>query len=125
MDECLESALSDISAEITLLHQLSNTIRKASKETHNLKAATAFVLRDEEGNDCESAFRGLFALEIIHKKFPMCDEMIKERVATAMLLRRKRILYRRSRYGKFPARNEPRSGVVAPGETPEIPYETE
>lgn len=89
-----------------MLHQLSNTIRKASREAHTLKAATSFVIRDEEGNDYGSAFRDLFALELIHWRFPECDETIKQRLAAAMLLRRKRILYRRSRYGGFSSSND-------------------
>ncbi|KAF3402316.1 hypothetical protein DPV78_003647 [Talaromyces pinophilus] len=101
----LDSAIGDISEEIGLLHQLSNTIRKASRETHTLKAATSFVIRDEEGNDYGSAFRDLFALELIHWRFPECDETIRQRLAAAMLLRRKRILYRRSRYGGYPSSN--------------------
>lgn len=118
----LGSILGDISEEISLLHQLSNTIRKASKETHNLKAATAFVIRDEDGNDCGSAFRDLFALRIIHWRFPECDEVIKERLAAAMLLRRKRILYKRSRYGILPSTNALstlRNNVVNTGGTRE------
>lgn len=94
-----------------MLHQLSNTIRKASRETHTLKAANSFVIRDEEGNDYGSAFRDLFALELIRWRFPECDETIKQRLATAMLLRRKRILYRRSRYGGFPSSNDASSNI--------------
>lgn len=97
----------NIAGEVSLLHQLSNTIRKASNERNNVKAATSFVIRDEDGNDIGPEFLELFAMEIIRRKFPDCDEKIRKRLADAMLLRRKRILYRRSRYGKSTTRNIP------------------
>jgi hypothetical protein len=103
----IDAVIKDISEEISLLHQLSNTIRKASSERHNLKAATSFEIKDEQGNDIGPLFMNLFSMEIIRRKFPDCDEVIQKKLAVAMLLRRKRILYRRSRYGKFPARNAP------------------
>lgn len=97
----------NIAGEITLLQQLSNTIRKASNERNNVKAATSFVIRDEDGNDMGPAFVDLFAMKIIRRRFPNCDEKIMKRLAEAMLLRRKRILYRRSRYGNAPTRHAP------------------
>jgi hypothetical protein len=102
----LDGKINSISEEIGILCMLSNTIRKASKENQNLKAATSFIIRDEEGNDYGSNFRDLFAFEIINWKFPKCEETLKHRLADAMLLRRKRVLYRRSRYGKFPSMND-------------------
>lgn len=99
--------VTNISEEISLLHQLSNTIRKASSERHNLKAATCFEIKDEQGNEIGPLFMNLFAMDIIRRRFPDCDEVLRGKLAAAMLLRRKRILYRRSRYGKFPAMNAP------------------
>ncbi|KAL4781274.1 hypothetical protein BJX76DRAFT_335882 [Aspergillus varians] len=96
----LDSLINDMADEITLMHQLSNTIRKASREGQNIKAATAFVIRDEDGNDIDQVFMDLFALGIIQRRFPGCNEAIQKRLAAAMLLRRKRILYRRSRHWK-------------------------
>ncbi|QKX61259.1 uncharacterized protein TRUGW13939_08407 [Talaromyces rugulosus] len=104
-DNRLGVVVDNIAGEINLLHQLSNTIRKASNEKNNLKSATSFVISDEDGNDIGPAFVNLFAMEIIRRRFPDCDEKIKKRLADAMLLRRKRILYRSSRYGKIPTRN--------------------
>ncbi|KAK2773562.1 hypothetical protein FQN52_004541 [Onygenales sp. PD_12] len=103
----IDAVVTDISREISFLHQLSNTIRKAGSERHNLKAATSFVIRDEHGNDVGPTFMNHFAMGIIQRKFPGCDKAIQTRLAAAMLLRRKRILYRRSRYGQFPSRNTP------------------
>ncbi|KAK2787325.1 hypothetical protein FQN53_005484 [Emmonsiellopsis sp. PD_33] len=103
----IDAVVTDISGEISLLHQLSNTIRKAGSEGHNLKAATSFVIKDEHGNDVGPIFLSHFAMGIIQRKFPGCDKAIQTRLAAAMLLRRKRILYRRSRYGQSPSRNTP------------------
>ncbi|KAE8141517.1 hypothetical protein BDV38DRAFT_278873 [Aspergillus pseudotamarii] len=91
--------LTPISKDLNLLHRLSNTIRKASRNSQNLRAATNFKITDEEGNDVGLVFRDLFASQLIQMKFPDCSETIRDRLASAMLLRRKRILYRRSRYG--------------------------
>jgi hypothetical protein len=78
-------------------------MRKASRETQNLRAATDFKITDEEGNDVGLEFRDLFARELIARKFPACNENLRERLASAMLLRRKRILYRRSRHDRLMA----------------------
>ncbi|OJJ44497.1 hypothetical protein ASPZODRAFT_18687 [Penicilliopsis zonata CBS 506.65] len=92
--------LSAIAKDLTLLHRLSNTIRKASRESQNLRAAADFRIEDDEGNDEGPAWRINFAAEIIRRKWPLCDEFLRERLATAMLLRRKRVLYRRFRHDK-------------------------
>ncbi|PYH93865.1 Annexin [Aspergillus ellipticus CBS 707.79] len=95
----VENAVKAVADEISLLHQLSNTTRKASREAQNLKAASTFEIRDQDGNNVEKAFRDMFAMELVRRKFPQCGETIIKRLATSMLLRRKRILYRRSRWG--------------------------
>ncbi|KAL4746082.1 hypothetical protein BDW72DRAFT_185676 [Aspergillus terricola var. indicus] len=96
----LDSIVGGIAEEITLMHQLSNTIRKASKESQNVRAATSFRILDEDGNDIGEWFLDLFALGIIQRRFPGCNEALQKRLAVTMLIRRKRILYRRSRYWK-------------------------
>ncbi|KAL4975560.1 hypothetical protein BDW66DRAFT_137161 [Aspergillus desertorum] len=96
--DSLDSTVSGIAEEITLMHQLSNTIRKASRESQNVRAATSFKIVDGDGNDIGQWFLDLFALEIIQRRFPGCNEALQKRLAAAMLIRRKRILYRRSRY---------------------------
>ncbi|KAK2811629.1 hypothetical protein FQN50_001971 [Emmonsiellopsis sp. PD_5] len=105
--DSIDAVVTDISGEISLLHQLSNTIRKAGSERHNLKAATSFVIKDEHGNDIGPIFMNHFAMGIIQRKFPSCDKVIQTRLAAAMLLRRKRILYRCSRDRQSPSRNTP------------------
>ncbi|KAI0543077.1 hypothetical protein GGR58DRAFT_450631 [Xylaria digitata] len=100
----LEKSVQSLTNEITLLHELSNTIRKASRESTNVKALN-FPIRDEEGNDLEGVFKTHFAANI-RDQFPNCAEVIRLRLASAMVLRRKRILYRRSRYSQAPFRTD-------------------
>jgi hypothetical protein len=100
MSDSLDPIVGGIAEEITLMHQLSNTIRKASRENQNVRAATSFKILDEDGNDIGPWFLDHFALGIIQRRFPGCNEALQKRLAVAMLIRRKRILYRRSRYWK-------------------------
>ncbi|KAI6764231.1 hypothetical protein HG530_008020 [Fusarium avenaceum] len=102
VEECLEdfnNALDELRNDITLLHKTSNTIRQASKESQNIKAAEVFQIRDDEGNNAEPFLRHLFS-NYIRDRFPGTTEDIRERLVDTMLLRRKRILYRKERYGK-------------------------
>ena len=96
---------------MSLLHRLSNTIRRASKESQNLKAAKAFRIKDDDGNDAETLLQGVFAHYILGR-FPNISDTLRQRLAFTMLLRRKRILYRRSRYEKTPIR--PKKNVLRP-----------
>ncbi|KAK5992076.1 hypothetical protein PT974_05473 [Cladobotryum mycophilum] len=98
VDEKLSQSVREISRDISLLFKFSNTIRRASKESQNSIAATAFRIRDEDGNDVENFLQELFS-RYIRDVFPDVSNEIKERLAKTMVLRRKRILYRRSRYG--------------------------
>lgn len=98
VDEALSKAIRGLAGDISLLHKLSNAIRRASKDSNNAKAAKAFQIRDDEGNDAEPFLQGLFAKNI-RDLFPDASEDICQRLARTMVLRRKRILYRRSRYG--------------------------
>ncbi|KAH6877240.1 hypothetical protein B0T10DRAFT_188142 [Thelonectria olida] len=85
--------------EIALLHKISNTIRRASKDTQNVNAAKTFKIKDDEGNDAEPLLHQLFRNHI-RDRFPGTSDNLRQRLADSMLLRRKRILYRGARYGK-------------------------
>ena len=111
----LNRAVRAIADEISLLHRLLNTIRRASKESQNLKAAKLFKILDDEGNDLEQMLRECFAHNI-RDQFPGLSETIRARLASTMLLRRKRILYRRSRYGKAPIK--PKKTTLQPAIKP-------
>ncbi|KAL2670015.1 hypothetical protein Neosp_014894 [[Neocosmospora] mangrovei] len=101
--EDLDKAIEGISKELTLLHKISNTIRRASKEKQNVQAEKSFKIQDEEGNDAEPFLRQLFGTQI-RDRFPGASDNIQQRLANSMVLRRKRILYRRKRYDKKPIR---------------------
>ena len=73
-------SLDDLRNDITLLHKIYNTIRRASKETQNIKASKDFVIEDDEGNDTERFLRQLF-INYIHDRFPGIDESIRNRLA--------------------------------------------
>ncbi|RSL68855.1 hypothetical protein CEP53_002420 [Fusarium sp. AF-6] len=101
--EDLNQAIEAISKELTLLHKFTNTIRRASKEKQNVEAEKSFKIKDEEGNDAEPFIRQLFSNQI-RDRFPGVSDNIQQRLANSMVLRRKRILYRRKRYDKKPIR---------------------
>lgn len=105
VDQIFQHAVSGIADQISLLHKLSNTIRRASKDVQNVEAARAPRICDDEGNDAEDFLRQIFA-HYIQDRFPTTSEAIQQRLAGTMVLRRKRILYRRSRYGNNPIRVE-------------------
>ncbi|KAI8712719.1 C3H1-type domain-containing protein [Fusarium sp. LHS14.1] len=94
----------DIAAEITRLNKISNTIRRASKDTQVLKASN-FQIKDDEGENTEPLLLSHFEHHI-GDWFPGISETIRQRLARAMLLRRKRILYRRHRQGDSSIRSE-------------------
>lgn len=103
VDEILQTSIDKIADQISLLYKLSNTIRRASKEVQNSVAATSFRIRDEEGNDIEDFLRTSYTY-YVRDRFPATDLDLQQRLASTMILRRKRILYRRSRYGNNPIR---------------------
>ncbi|KAF5538687.1 hypothetical protein FPHYL_12464 [Fusarium phyllophilum] len=100
LEKFLDS-LDGVSSEIALLHKITNTIRRASKDTQNSRAAEGFKIRDDEGNDAGPFLHEIFA-NYIHDRFPGISEEIRNRLASSMVLRRKRLLYRQEHYGKTP-----------------------
>ncbi|KAL7917438.1 hypothetical protein ACQKWADRAFT_306811 [Trichoderma austrokoningii] len=97
----LEHAIESMASEIMFLHELSNTTRKASREANNVKAALSFNIKDQEGNDLEKPLKTHFAANI-KDRFPGISDIIRLRLAETMILRRKRVLYKRARYSKVP-----------------------
>lgn len=94
-----------MAGEISLLYKLSNTIRRASKESQNPKAEKLFRITDDEGNDAGPMLKQIFTSYLVGR-FPQVTHDLCERLASTVLLRRKRILYRRSRYGERPIRTK-------------------
>lgn len=93
--------IEDISARISFLHRFTNIIRKASRDTGNQKAATVFRMIDEDGIDVEPFLLGQFSNYLLNR-FPRLHQDMRQRLASAMILQRKRVLYRRSQYGPSP-----------------------
>ncbi|GAM42187.1 serine/threonine protein phosphatase [Talaromyces pinophilus] len=119
--EKLDKHIQGLANQITLLHRLSNTIRKASSETQNAKAANTFKILDDEGNDVEPLLKLIFA-NYVRDKFRSIDDGILQRLVRAMITRRKRVLYKRSRFGNFALRvkeTKPRPTVQAPQTQPQ------
>ncbi|UKZ74546.1 hypothetical protein TrVFT333_002216 [Trichoderma virens FT-333] len=97
-----------IAVEISHLIKTSNIIRKASQETHTVRAKD-FHIKDEEGNDVEVLLLDHYR-RYIGDRFPTASVTIQKRLADSMILRRKLVLYKRSRYGKTaiqPQKSEP------------------
>ena len=95
--EEFERSIRDVGKNIGLLYKFLNTIRKASKESQDLRAANGFKIKDFEGNDLEAVLEERYSGNILDH-FPGISEVLRRRLASAMILRRKRVLYRRSRY---------------------------
>lgn len=98
-----EKALLSIGNEITLLNDISNTIRKASRKTQDAKAMGDFTIRDADGNDIEKPLCDAWADNILDR-FPGCNETVRLRLAWTMVLRRRKIIYRRHRHSGQPFR---------------------
>lgn len=102
MSEPLRQALNAVAEDIRLLYKLSNTIRRASAESHDVEATTTFEITDADGNNLGQLFKDEFAAPLLRMKFPDASERIRARLASAMLLRRRRILYRKSHQAAKP-----------------------
>lgn len=105
LDKSLDKSIRAAADQISLLNKLSNTIRRASKTTQNIQAASSFQILDDEGNDAAVFLQTVFA-HYLRDRFPATSEVIQQRLAATMVLRRKRVLYRRERYGKGSIRVE-------------------
>lgn len=111
VDQAFQNAVHGVSDQISLLHKLSNTIRRASKETQNVEASRAPRIHDSEGNDAEGFLQQIFA-HYIRDRFPATSATIQQRLAGTMVLRRKQISYRRLRYENNPIHVQ--NGKAAP-----------
>ncbi|CZR48813.1 uncharacterized protein FPRO_03866 [Fusarium proliferatum ET1] len=101
-----QQSMLDIAAEISRLNKISNTIRRASKHAQTLRAGD-FTIKDDEGNDVEPLLLSHFT-HLIADRFPNLSANIQNRLACSMILRRKRILYRRYRHGMLQMQTEKR-----------------
>ncbi|KAK1240160.1 hypothetical protein MKX08_007602 [Trichoderma sp. CBMAI-0020] len=89
----LEQCFIDIATEISRLNKTSSTICRASKEDQVLELSD-FQITDNDGNNVEPLLLCHFENHI-SSRYPSISKIIQQRLACAMLLRQKRILYRR------------------------------
>lgn len=104
-----------VGSEISRLNKISNTIRRASRESQFQKANN-FRITDDDGNDVESFLFNIFEHHI-SDRFPNISESIRQRLVRAMIVRRKRILYRRHRQGIAairPQKIAPKTAITLP-----------
>ncbi|KAL6899982.1 hypothetical protein GGI43DRAFT_54469 [Trichoderma evansii] len=99
----LQRAVESMAREIALLHDLTRTIRRASKKANDVEEAISFRIEDEKGNNVEERLANYFAANIRHQ-FPRLSNIIRLRLAEAMVIRRRRIIYKRLRYPKDPTK---------------------
>ncbi|KAI1095380.1 hypothetical protein F5B19DRAFT_342151 [Rostrohypoxylon terebratum] len=95
-----ERIANGISSKVSLLHELSNTIRKASRESQDIKAMSSFQLMDE-GMNIEDFLKGRFT-HYLQDRFGESTDAIRNRLATTMVMRWKRVKFRRLRYSRNP-----------------------
>lgn len=94
--------LESIHESIDWLHRLANMVRKASFN-HQNKRADNFMLRDENGNKSEELTRSLLeGLTQLYQFYVRTHaagvgEKLAQRLVQTMIIRHKRILYRRAR----------------------------
>lgn len=94
-DPALTKSLTGIAAEISRLYKVSNTFRCASMGKQSFTASD-FHIMDDKGNNVEETLLGDFHRHVDHR-FPSLDLTIQDRLARAMLFRRRHILYRKYR----------------------------
>ncbi len=110
--ESYEHAIESCASDIRLLHQLSNAIRRAGRQSQNTKAERSFQIVDDQDRNIEADLERAFSRNLADQ-FPGCDPRIRERLASAMVARRKRIMYRRQRRaGSTSRRTEPAANSV-------------
>ena len=119
----IPAAIKAIERNIAYLHRLSNAIHKAGNDSRNIRAAQ-FIWKDEEGNDIGSFWKKHFALQLCERKYPDASPKIQDRMASAMLTRRKRLLYRQKRSEKLAVNtHRPQKKEVINVEKPQRPMQ--
>ncbi|KAL6814869.1 hypothetical protein J3E69DRAFT_346210 [Trichoderma sp. SZMC 28015] len=92
-NEQLEQCFVDIATEISRLDKISSTIHRGTAEVQVLLVSD-YQITDDNGNSVEPLLLNYFENHI-GSRFPHSSKTIQQRLARAMLLRQKQILYRR------------------------------
>ncbi|KAK4059625.1 hypothetical protein Trihar35433_10672 [Trichoderma harzianum] len=91
--------LQSIHQSIDWLHRLSNLVRKASFANQH-KRADKFILKDEDDNDMSDTLTDYYT-KLIKREFSGLQDNLVQRLAASMLMRRRRIMYRRSQQQRW------------------------
>lgn len=89
---------------IDKLYKISHALRSSSSTARNERAAR-YVERDQEGNDITELFKS-YAFAIASHRFPNTSLAIKDRLADALVLRRRKFLYVRRHQQKLSSRRQ-------------------
>lgn len=96
-----ERSVEALAYQVGLFHEVSNVVRKASRQACKDLVPTSFKILDQEGNDFEDVLKTFF-IHNLQDQFPKSSPNIRERLATTMIIRRRKILYRRIHYSATP-----------------------
>lgn len=91
--------LQSIHQSIDWLHRLSNLVRKASFANQH-KRADKFILKDDDDNDMSDTLTDYYT-KLIKREFSGLQDNLVQRLAASMLMRRRRIMYRRSQQQRW------------------------
>ncbi|KAK4224120.1 hypothetical protein QBC38DRAFT_458633 [Podospora fimiseda] len=105
-----DSLMSSVHEAIDWLHRLSNAVRRAGSGIQNQRAVN-FLIKDDDGNDITEMVEQLF-YRLVKRECEGIEEWFAHRLAQTMLLRRKRILYRRERQRRWTFQQAEREKVV-------------
>ncbi|KAF3068145.1 hypothetical protein CFAM422_008151 [Trichoderma lentiforme] len=105
------SALQDITKQIALLRKFSLIILRIGRETQDPQAISDFKVTDDKGHDLEPTLKDDFA-QYIRFQFPGVSNVIQQRLISTMILRYKKAIYRKFRYGKVLERSGSPSNPV-------------
>lgn len=94
-----DQLLQSIHESIDWLHRLSNLVRKASFGNQRQRA-DRFRLQDSDGNDLTERLTQYFTA-LISREFNSVPDSMVQRLAASMVMRRRRIMYRRSQQRKW------------------------
>lgn len=99
---------------INRLHKLSRVIHRASIDNRDFIASN-FHIKAGDGSYTEKTLLSQFERDILGQ-FPNTSGTILKRLARTMVLRRKRVLYRRHRYEEMVSRrqNSPKASSMLP-----------
>jgi hypothetical protein len=100
LDDDVRSAIQLITENVDTLHRLSNAMLRAGSEDRNNRVSR-FKITDEDGLHIGETWKTMFASKLCELKFPICSDKVRDRLASAMLARKKRILYRQAHQKKI------------------------